>query len=1390
MTRRGRAGRLAPWLLASLLQVALGCEAGGGGCLRLVTTEASFPQQRVLDEAVLTRVTQRGFDRIAARLKDFILAVFAADSDGRAIIPLETLGLGSLGTDLGPFNASLRDLVLTLDLSGLTVTLVPDTSPARIRVAIADADLGLAEGTLVGRFSTGLLSGDAACALANGPNGRVARLSLELALSLGTTSDGALDVRVEPSRFDLRALEISVRTACDLPECLDGLSAGSTSECGECASLCPASELVAGLGSALRDRLDGVFDALLNSLGDDLANQLLAGFLDGGPLAVEGDLPVGRALGDVLSWMRSANPLSVYVRPAANGIAVRGAPSGLDLTLDAGFDAAAHPCVGATGPSPTFRPGPRPRLADVALDATGLAQPYDVAFAVSDALVNAALHAAWRTGALCVDATTADLARLSGGDLHLGAPTIDLLLPGYAGLTGPDAPVRLSLSPRLDGTYDAVRFDADGVGLTLAGARLGIDAWLGAAWVRVLTFTADVGLRATPRAEAGGRLSLALGEASVTRLALSDDALFAGADLDVVAPFVVDLALGFLAARPIVLDLPTEGLFEGFGIDLAPTVVGVAPAGETGDWLAVYVALEAPGPRPRRVEAPTFEARVDEGTRGGLVVAFPGAAPEAMSRVRAAGGLWSAPLRGQGPHRIALPRAGLGPVQRFEAEVGAAHARLWREVTLGAVPDVTGPAARPAAGPPSPAPSQAADASPRGASAGCAGGGDALGLIWGLVGLAGLTGLRRRGLAWLAAWGLIAGGCARTEPPERRCDADLDGRGLSAHDQCDDGFICAASGRCEPTSACGADVDCCPGAVCASGWCRPTPTCGPDRPCEGVDQACEAGRCVARPCADDAGCTPGARCVGAEGARRCVLGAACGGPCGAGELCDLASGRCVRGACEAGFGCGEGTPVVGWREGLLDALACDAASPCACAEPPAPLAALPGVEPAVMWTTAAGAGPLVASWDSRARGLALATPDGPAVVIAGSGEGLGRNPVFASGEGRAEPRPAILFQDAARRGVDFARADLATRSLADRHPLPVPGESGRFQALVRLPAAAGGGLVALAFAEEPARGGATSLFRFNSNIPEPATTSDWSVTLVVETPGIPRAERPCDGSCGLFEVCVRRPDGDVCASPALVPPPSCDACNRDESCGTVRGEPDATARCLPRVEPERRSTGAESAGRTTRGSADGPLPAGAGLFVTAATGGGPPTDPTLVAAWWDARDGAIVLWGSGAVSGAPRGTGRLVLDRGLSAAHLSLAAGVDGRLGLAFEVPELRELRYAEADGPGGPFSVETVGEGGAWARLVLASGGEPRVLHGSGREGHLRLAARGVGADGAPCWAETELRDLGALVAGAALVAAPDGELWAATRTLAFASLAVPGHGLATRRVSAPTCR
>lgn len=658
----------------------VGGPGAGSGCARVHQGDGyQLPLKRVISGAIVTRLTQHGMDVITERVKELVLAFFDADAQGRAIIPLASLGIGSLGTSLGPFAATVRDVVLVVDLASLEVSFVPGSSPPRIRIRVRDADVGLAAGTVTGTIDTLLFSGDVACRLDNGANDRVARLDLDLAIEVATAADGTLDVRVLPSTFDVQDLSLRVTTDCTLPECLDGNTPPSTSECTECQVVCPAADLGSALVSVLRDAFDPLVDSLLDLLADDLANLVLNGLLNGRPLAVEGTLDLAALFGPALPWLETARPLGLLARPGASAFRVTGAEGslGLDVLLDAGVDAAPpHRCVGELGPDLVFTAGPRPELDGLVVLPGEGAVPYDLGVGVSEAVMNEAIWALYKSGALCIELTTRDLATATGGALKLTARTLDLLLPGVSGVAGPDASVRIALRPHITGDSRRVVQLGDGVsaptvGVALRDAELAVDVFLGEQPARVLDFRADVvvGLAFDPLP--GGVVEVRLDGVRLEGLRTPPEGLFAAARLDVIAPFVVDLALGFLATRPLSFRIATGGLGDGFGLPLEPAVLGIGPAGDASDWLAIYVGLDAgASAAPTALRLPPV--RLGQATPGRLPFELVGG-DDLEVQLRVASGPWSRWFSGAGPQVLEDARlwlVGSWPVEARARRLG------------------------------------------------------------------------------------------------------------------------------------------------------------------------------------------------------------------------------------------------------------------------------------------------------------------------------------------------------------------------------------------------------------------------------------------------------------------------------------------------------------------------------------------------------------------------------------------------------------------------------------------------------------------------------------------------------------------------------------------------
>ena len=648
--------------------------------------------------------------------------------------------------------------------------------------------------------------------------------------------------------------------------------------------------------------------------------------------------------------------------------------------------------------------------------------------------------------------------------------------------------------------------------------------------------------------------------------------------------------------------------------------------------------------------------------------------------------------------------------------------------------------------------------------------------------------------AGLFAISLVLVACAGDQAPERRC---------TAHSQCDDGFLCGPAGLCTPSTACTSDGDCCPGAVCFSGWCRPTSECGPDRACAGLGEVCENTQCVPAACDGLAGCPEPFACVSG----RCLLGPPCGGACPEGAACDVVSDRCTTlpapCRCEQGF-----ATVVGASDGL----SCERT--CSCA----PLPAVPPGRPGV-WGGLLSDGRTVLGYEPEYGDLVGSRFEVPAELseVGNTREGVvvervdlaldglpEAGPVLSDDVyrgGRLDPGPdrgdrPVLLEDgdglvhAFYRDHDtnrlrygrFARGPgdpTADLRLETSHLLPVSGAAvtdeaqpdlgvGRFSCLVPRPGGTGG-LGGLVFVGADSSDGASLLVRVESRVDLPLTEADWVATTVLETPLPPREDNPCGGSCGLTEACVVAPSGaHGCAAllgtgglggePCL--------CGAREVCGEVEG----VRRCHPRVEPR---------------SGPDRLPYGEGLFVSCAT-----TASGVAAAWYDADQRRLVAarWPFGAESrevvDAPGQSATERRDPG-HFAHL-MASG--DALAIAYQDAATGELRVARQAGPGRPWSTTIVpagpGEHGLWVRGVFSDAGIVLVA-GEGQTRDIMLFSLASSGSGG-CWASRR-----ALTSGA--FAYPDlrvegASAWVSARALVLDEELVPRHGPVLARVGLPT--
>ncbi len=1361
----------------------LGAPDGGGqGCVRVHQGQGyQFPLKRVLQGALSVVVTQDGVDFLTERIRDLVLAFFDADESGHAVVPLDTLGLGDLSTELGPLKGNVRDLVVTLDLASLSVELVPGTQPARLRISVQDAVVGLASGTVAGEVNALGFKGDLACGLGNGKLGHVAVLSFDLELALGTTDDGVLDVQVLSLTSDVKDVSLAVLTDCTLPECLDGLTPPAEGECGECKTACGAAGLAADLASILHDIFDQLIDDLVGWLADDLANLLLDLLLNGRPLAVEGRLDVAALASPLLPYLASASPLDVLGRPGAEAFQVLPDLGGaaLQVTLDAGADSApVHPCVAPVGAEPIFSPGPVPAFPELATGADGVPAPYHVGLATSAALVNEAVWAAYKSGALCIALTTDDLATLSGGRLVLTARLLDLLLPGAAHVAGPDAPVRVVVKPRLDAAaMPVVRF-GDGqatptLQVQLSQASVALDLLVADQWLRAIAFRADLALGLSIDALSDARLGLRLADVALTGLSLPDNEIFAAARMDLIAPFVVDLALGVLGQMPIQLDLATTGLApELLGVPVEPVVRAITSAGPDDGWLHVLVALQDPAPPPAPLTPQAFRFR--EPTPGQLWFQVDAPAGHEV-QLRVAGGSWSRWFPAQGEHRLTHPRLWLTGRLSLEARLRRAGGTPGPAIEAGQV-DVHAPAPAEPSAPepeaPEPEPEPQADApAPHD---GCSGGDAAPTTLWLVL----VVWLVRRRSVRLVALALAFGACAdEAVAPASVC---------SWHDQCPDGFLCGPEGRCVGADPCAADADCCPGATCFRGWCRPTDQCDAQRPCERLGTVCEAGQCAPAPCEADLDCPSPLRCA----AGRCLGAPPCDGACPEGTACHLASGRCLPApACAALCGPDQ-VPTVA-EAPPVPALRCAAEHPCACATLPRVLPGFPGFEGRLLATPSQ---PVVVSYEPTYGDLVLSrltvgdpdrddlaldgVPDVPPLGdvtgyragVAAPGPDRGRRPAVAWATTPTGVLVDVLYRDEDEGALRYLRVRPADGKVVARSRVPIPGDAGRYSCLVREHGT--GQLTGLAFVAADPTDSVARLVRLRATTDAPDDDGDWEVVTVLERPLPARDPAPCGDACGPLELCGRLPDGDRCV-------PAFDGLSCEQACPAhhlchVPDEAGAAPTCVPRVH---------------RTHAADRLPFGRGLFVSCAAG-----PAGVVAAWYDADHG-LVESARAPFAGAP-----IAIVDGTAAAHdvpdlghhVRVALREDGAAAVAYHDATHGRLWLAEQASAFAPWQATLVHEAtgvdaralGAWPALVYDAGGQPTLAHADATRANVLLARR----DAAGCWKQVEVLSSGGWIAPD-LALAPDGQLFVSALRLGFTPALAPDHELRLLRVPPPTC-
>lgn len=1370
----------------------------GDGCIRIHQGDYTFPVKRIVQDSLRVRVTQGGMDFLTERVKALVLTFFDADADGNAVIALSDLGLGDIGTSLGPFAGAVENLVVSLDLNSLSVQLIPGSSPAQLRIQAQDVEVGIVSGQVTGSYDGILLDGDAECQLANGSSGHVALLSFELVLSLDTDPGGIVTIDVASLVVDTQDIDVDISSDCSVAACSDGLPP----QCSECTILCGAASLGSSLVSFLQNIFDGLIDDLVSFLADDIANLLLDLLFNGQPLAVEGTVDYGPTLAPLLSYLATAEPLGIVGRPGAEAFVITGTglDTGLDVTMDAGVETSAtHPCVGAVDFEPVFKAGPPPTFPLTLPDGSS----YEVGLAMSEALINETVWALYRGGALCIDATSGELNEISGGSLDLRAGVMDLMLPGLAELAGPDAPLRVRMRPTLtDAQPDLVGFGSvDGetrLELTLPQAQIAIEVLYADHYLRAIAFRADVTLSVALDALPDASIALRVADIGIANTTVENDAIFGSARMDLIVPFMVDILTGFIGDIPIAFNVPTAGLASGtLGLPLDVVVRDIVAAGSQQDWLVAYVGLVPPIEALEALEAPPI--LVTAVLPGQLRFSAPLAASDEQFQLRIGAGSWSKWFVGPGPHVLKHPRLWL-----LGKHIVAGRARPSRTATAGetaevAAVDVVAPtkAAR-----------QPLEDSESG-DGGCASSGGSSG-DWPLV-LCALLGLwlsfgRRSGALGAAAVTCLAtfGGCATDlEPPPIEC---------RYHDECPGGWMCGLEGVCEAEVACVADSDCCPGATCFNDWCRPTSFCdlspadnGSDsRGCLAPATTCEipwpaspellvapaapgmdGGWCAPSRCTDAGTCDAGLGCL----AGRCIdaLKAPCGG-CSDDTACHLPSGRCVAATgCEP---CASPTLRVVDETSELTPLACGAGVVrCICAGPADPPAGRPGREPQLALVDGKAVavsydpvyGDLVTTLAPLAdlNAQSSVVGDGLPANVSATDPGY-RGGSFEPGPDRGE-RPSMLVttealhvvhQDRDLRKASYTRLDISGQPIAAM-TLPVAGVAGRYSCITTDPAT--GWPVGLVFVSND--GGASKLVQVVASSATPTGPEDWTATTVLERQLPPARATPCEDTCGPLDVCVVAADGlERCAS--VFDSLSCtESCGPHEICASPEGSVEST--CRPRVY------------RTPKGGDSAALPFGHGLFVACSQRGN-----QAVAAFYDRDVGALYAldwpW-AGSVPVLVDGTPE-VWDAPDVGAHVDVAIAPSGAaVGLSYWDATAGGLRFAERLGPAEPWVATSVHLGvtagastdlGAWTSSAYLPSGQPTVAYADSEGARILLAGRSATG----CWKSMEVLSNAAYVTPD-LAVTEDGRVVIAARELAFDAQLRAQHRLVLTTITPPSC-
>lgn len=537
----------------------------GSGCLSAYPypmTTALVPNGTAfVDEGVRMRMTQDALDFLTANIRPLLLTAFETDPADPDVIRVSLTGRQELtgGFALGespPSNPSTNEpgerhpteiFIDAADFANSITAHFVDDSGDGIRIRAENVPVGIDARVF---FSTGVLgaTATAACDLF-GTNGSLGGRPYFTTFTLEATILPAVGYGADCDNHAAECLRISVRVddvqlgafgsgdievekpplvGCPAPgdgpdacseECSDTVFLVDGAGDRECQLACFVGDLGLDLVTALGGLLNDLLRPALRNLLQGAITDALADF-DGSPLAAAGRLNLAGFAPGILP--ESALDLGYAVAPTQGAFDVNAAPGapagarGMDLIFKSGFEAAPpadgnldnapvpHPCVrriqGADfarihGGSEFVMPDAAP------LSGVFDGRTYHLGASVGAATLNQALFAAYNSGALCIEANTDGIHRLTAGSsapFQLTAGTLDLLTQGkLRQYTRSDAPAVIALAPNQPPllTYGSGEGGEGHLKIDWPGVEVSFYVLINERYTRVFAVAADVAMQ-------------------------------------------------------------------------------------------------------------------------------------------------------------------------------------------------------------------------------------------------------------------------------------------------------------------------------------------------------------------------------------------------------------------------------------------------------------------------------------------------------------------------------------------------------------------------------------------------------------------------------------------------------------------------------------------------------------------------------------------------------------------------------------------------------------------------------------------------------------------------------------------------------------------------------